>query len=466
MKISLFNSLGRKLDEFKPIKEGEVGMYCCGPTVYAFATLGNMRTYLFEDTLRRMFEYNGLKVKHVMNITDVGHLTGDNLGDADTGEDRMEKAAKKEGRTAWEIAEYYTKAFLKDTAILNIESPEIMPKATDHIQEQMNMVKTLEEKGYAYATSDGIYFDVSKWKDYGKLSGQKLEEKKAGARVELNEDKRNAFDFALWKFSPEGEVRQMEWDTPWGKKGFPGWHIECSAMSSKYLGQPFDIHCGGIDHIPVHHENEIAQSEAANEKKYVNYWIHGEFMMVDGRRMGKSEGNAYLVKDLLDKGIDPLAFRYLNLGTHYRIQLNFTWEGLKGAETALNRLRNQVHSLSEKVAQGKVDGKFKDKFLASINNDLNTAEALSLVWEVLKSEVSDENKLATVLDFDKVLGLKLTEKKEQNLEVSEDLKKLLKLRMEARKSKDFAESDRLREEIRKVGFQVKDSADGQDLSKL
>jgi cysteinyl-tRNA synthetase len=466
MKITFFNSLGRKLEEFKPITDGKVGMYCCGPTVYAFATLGNMRTYLFEDILRRMLEYNGLKVKHVMNITDVGHLTGDNLGDADTGEDRMEKAAKTEGRTAWEIADFYTKAFLKDAEILNIERPEIMPKATDHIQEQIDMVRILESKGYAYITSDGIYFDVSKWKDYGKLSGQKLEDKKAGARVELNEDKRNAIDFALWKFSPEGEVRQMEWDNPWGRKGFPGWHIECSAMSSKYLGQPFDIHCGGIDHIPVHHENEIAQSEAANDKKYVNYWIHGEFMMVNGRRMGKSEGNAYLVKDLLDKSIDPLAFRYLNLGTHYRIQLNFTWEGLKGSETALQRLRGQVQALMAKVTQGKVDENYQEKFLLSINYDLNTAEALSLVWELLKSDLSDESKLATILDFDKVLGLKLAEKNELTLEISDDLKKLLDLRMEARKSRNFAESDRLREEIKKLGYQVKDMADGQDLSKL
>lgn len=466
MRITLFNSLGRKLEEFKPIVEGEVGLYCCGPTVYAFATLGNMRTYLFEDTLRRVFEYNGLKVKHVMNITDVGHLTGDNLGDADTGEDRMERAAKKEGRTAWELADFYTQAFLRDTAILNIERPEVMPKATDHIEEQIEMVKALEEKGFAYTTSDGIYFDVSKWKDYGKLSGQKLEDKKAGARVALNEDKKNAFDFALWKFSPEGEVRQMEWDNPWERKGFPGWHIECSAMSSKYLGQPFDIHCGGIDHIPVHHENEIAQSEAANDKKYVNYWIHGEFMMVEGRRMGKSEGNAYLVEDLISKSIDPLAFRYLNLGTHYRIQLNFTWDGLKGAETALHRLRGQVQNLMSKVSAGKVDEKFREKFLVSINSDLNTAEALSLVWELLKSDLSDDNKLATILDFDRVLGLKLTEKNEVNLTLSDDVKKLLKLRMEARTSKNFAESDRLREEMKKLGYQVKDTADGQELSKF
>lgn len=441
-------------------------MYCCGPTVYAFATLGNMRTYLFEDTLRRMFEYNGIKVNHVMNITDVGHLTGDNLGDADTGEDRMEKASKREGRTAWDIAEFYAKAFAADTKALNIEVPTTVPKATDNIPEQIAMVQALEKKGYTYMTSDGIYFDVTKWKDYGKLSGQKLEDKKAGARVELNEDKKNPFDFAVWKFSPEGEVRQMEWDTPWERKGFPGWHIECSAMSKKYLGQHFDIHCGGIDHIPVHHENEIAQSEAANDEKYVNYWIHGEFMMVDGRRMGKSEGNAYLVKDLVDKGIDPLAFRYFNLGTHYRIQLNFTWEALKAAETALNRLRGQVMTLKDKVAAGAVDEKYKQKFLEAIDNDLNTSEALSVIWDLLKSDLADEVKLATALDFDKVFGLKLGEKIESNLDISEDVKALLNARLEAKKSKNFAESDRLRDEVKALGYQIKDTADGQELSKI
>lgn len=466
-KIKLFNSLGRKLEDFVPIKEGEVGMYCCGPTVYAFAHLGNMRTYLFEDVLRRMLEYNGLKVKHVMNITDVGHLTGDNLGDADSGEDRMEKAAKREGKDAWQIAEFYTQAFLADLDKLNIEKPEEMPKATDHIAEQLKMVETLEKKGFAYKTSDGIYFDVSRWADYGKLSGQKLEEKKAGARVELNEDKRNAADFALWKFSPAGETRQMEWDNPWNGKGFPGWHIECSAMSTEYLGKHFDIHCGGVDHIPVHHENEIAQSEAANDQKYVNYWLHGEFMMVNGRRMGKSEGNAYLVKDLIDKGFDPLAFRYLNLGTHYRVQLNFTWEGLEGAQTALNRLRGQVQMLLEEVAEkGKVDKVFRDKFLAAINNDLNTSESLSLVWEVLRSDLPKETKLATIMDFDKVLGLEMDKKTQLKIDAPAKVDELLKLREKARKNKDFAESDRLRDEIKKEGFTVKDTAKGQELERI
>lgn len=465
-KIKLFNSLGRKLEEFVPIKEGEVGLYCCGPTVYAYAHLGNLRTYLFEDILRRTLEYNGLKVHHVMNITDVGHLTGDNLGDADTGEDKMEKAARREGKDAWQIAKHYTEAFLADLQILNIEMPEVMPKATDHIDEQLAMVKDLEEKGYAYQTSDGIYFDVSKWKDYGKLSGQKLEEKKAGARVELNEDKRNAFDFALWKFSPDGETRQMEWDNPWNGKGFPGWHIECSAMSTKYLGRHFDIHCGGVDHIPVHHENEIAQSEAAHEEKYVNYWLHGEFMMVDGRRMGKSEGNAFLIKDLVAKGFDPLAFRYMNLSTHYRMQLNFTWEGLEGAQTALNRLRNQVLGLLENSSLGKVDDEFKEKFIQAINNDLNTAEAISIVWEVLKSKLEATDKVATILDFDKVLGLNLDKKPDRQIEIPAEIEDLLKLREKARLAKDFAESDRLRDEIKKAGFVVKDTAKGQELERI
>lgn len=454
------------MQEFVPLESGKVAMYCCGPTVYAYAHLGNMRSYLFEDILRRMFEYNDLVVKQIVNITDVGHLTGDNLGDADSGEDRMEKAARKEGRDAWEIARFYTEAFETDLRKLNVEKAALMPRATDHIEEQLAMVVELEQKGYAYQTSDGIYFDVSKWQDYGKLSGQKLAEKKVGARVELNEDKRNPFDFALWKFTPAGEKRQMEWDSPWGRKGFPGWHIECSAMSMKYLGRHFDVHCGGVDHIAIHHENEIAQSEAANGEKYVNYWLHGEFMMVDGRRMGKSEGNAYLVKDLIDKGCDPLAFRYLNLGTHYRIQLNFTWEALEGAQTALKRLRRKVTELQKLVAPGEIDASYRAKFMEVINNDLNTAEALGVLWEVLKSDLSDAVKLATVLDFDRVFGLGL-DVAESEMVVDSELAKLLAERVVARQKKDFAESDRLREAIKGLGYVVKDSPDGsQELERI
>lgn len=404
--MKIFNSLGRKLEEFVAIDAKKVGMYCCGPTVYNYAHLGNLRTYLFEDLLRRTLEYNGYTVNHVMNITDVGHLTGDNLGDANTGEDRMEKASKREGKTAWELAEMYAAVFFDDFKHLNIEMPKIIPKATDHIKEQIEMVEALMRGGYAYEMSDGIYFDVSKWSEYGKLSGQRLEDKRAGARVNIKDEKRNPEDFALWKYTQAGESRQMEWDGPGQRKGFPGWHIECSAMSMKYLGKHFDIHCGGVDHIAVHHENEIAQSESANKQKYVNYWMHGEFMMVDGRRMGKSEGNAYLVSDLVSKGIEPLAFRYLNLGTHYRVQLNFTWEALKAAAISLSRLRNKVKRLGSKI--GTVDQQFKLKFLEAINNDLNTARALSFAWEVLKSDLNPETKLATIKDFDLVLGLKLT----------------------------------------------------------
>ena len=463
MSIVLFNSLGRKLEEFKPIQPGQVSMYCCGPTVYNFAHLGNLRTYLFEDVLRRTLEINGLKVSHVMNITDVGHLTGDNLGDANTGEDKMEKASKREGKTAWEIAEMYTKAFFEDFKLLNIKMPSVTPKATDHIKEQIDMVEALINGGFAYETTDGVYFDVSKWSEYGKLSGQKLEDKKAGARIDVNDDKRNPQDFALWKFTPEGEVRQMEWDGPGNRKGFPGWHIECSAMSMKYLGKHFDIHCGGVDHIPVHHENEIAQSEAANGEHYVNVWMHGEFMMVDGRRMGKSEGNAFLVKDLIAKGYDPLAFRYLNLGTHYRIQLNFTWEALEAAQTALGRLKMHVAKLQ---GQGKVNEEYFQKFLACLNNDLNTAESLSVVWEVLKSDLSNEDKLATIMNIDEVLGLSLDSPLEVKMEVSDEVLNLLELRAKARTEKNFAESDRLRDQIAVLGYGVKDGASGQELIKL
>ncbi len=463
MSIVLFNSLGRKLQNFEPIKLGQVNMYCCGPTVYNFAHLGNLRTYLFEDVLRRTLEMNGYKVNHVMNITDVGHLTGDNLGDANTGEDKMEKGSKREGKTAWEIAEMYTKAFFEDFKLLNIEMPTVTPKATDHIAEQIEMVEKLMSEDFAYETADGIYFDVSKWSEYGKLSGQKLEDKKNGARIGINDDKKNPQDFALWKFTPEGETRQMEWDGPGNRKGFPGWHIECSAMSMKYLGKHFDIHCGGVDHIPVHHENEIAQSEAANHQPYVNVWMHGEFMMVDGKRMGKSEGNAFLVKDLIQKGYDPLAFRYLNLGTHYRIQLNFTWEALDAAQTALSRLKIQVAKLQ---GEGSTDGNYFNKFKACLNNDLNSAEALSVVWEVLKSNIADENKLATVKDMDKVLGLNLTAPLNVKLDVSDEVKNLLDLRAMARTEKNFAESDRLRDQIAALGYGVKDGANGQELTKL
>ncbi|MCS6937276.1 MAG: cysteine--tRNA ligase [Candidatus Bipolaricaulota bacterium] len=457
--LKLFNTLGRRKEEFKPLYDNEVGMYTCGPTVYQYAHIGNLRTYIFEDILRRVLEYNNYKVKHVMNITDVGHLTSD----ADEGEDKMEVGARLAGKSAWEIAQLYTEAFFKDTERLNILKPHIVCKATDHIPEQIALIQKLEAKGFTYRTSDGIYFDVSKFPDYGKLAGQRLEEKEAGARVEVNPEKRNPADFALWKFSPKGVKRQMEWDSPWGV-GFPGWHIECSAMSTKYLGQPFDIHCGGVDHIPIHHTNEIAQSEAAEGVKMANFWLHGEFMIVEGRRMGKSEGNAYLLDDLIKRGYDPLAFRYLCLNTHYRIQLNFTWQALDGAQTALERLREHVRTARAgggDPAQGKISPEVRERFLAAINDDLNVPQALGVVWDFVRSPQNPSDKLATLLDFDRVLGLRLSEvHAEETVEVPQEVRELLTQREAARKAKNFKEADALRAKIAQLGYDVIDTPQG------
>ncbi len=463
--LKLFNTLGRRKEEFVPIRDMEVGLYTCGPTVYDYAHIGNLRTYIFEDALRRVLEYNGYKVKHVMNITDVGHLTSD----ADEGEDKIELGARRAGKSAWEIAEFYTQAFFKDTERLNILRPHIIPRATDHIADQIALIKKLEEKGYTYRTSDGIYFDVSKFPRYGELAGQSLEEKKAGARVEVNPEKRNPADFALWKFSPKGaQRRQMEWDSPWGV-GFPGWHIECSAMSTKYLGQPFDIHCGGVDHIYTHHPNEIAQSEAAEGVKMANFWIHGEFMTVEGRRMGKSEGNAYLLEDLIKRGYDPLAFRYLCLNTHYRSPLNFTWQALEGAQTALERLREHVRTARElggDPAQGKIPPAVHRAFLEAINDDLNIPQALGVTWEFVRAHQNPSDKLAVLFDFDRVFGLKLSEvRPEEPVEVPVQVRELVAQREAARKAKNFTEADALRAKLAEMGYEVIDTPQGPKIKK-
>jgi cysteinyl-tRNA synthetase len=455
--LYLYNTLGRKKQEFKPIKPGQVGMYTCGPTVYDYAHLGNLRTYIFEDILKRVLLYNGYQVKHVMNITDVGHLTGDR----DMGEDKIEKGAKREGKTAAQIAEFYTKAFLDDIKRLNILEPDIWCKATDHIPEQIKLIKKLEEKGYTYRTSDGIYFDTSKFPNYTKLSGQNLEALQEGARVEKNKEKKNPTDFALWKFSPTGVKRQQEWDSPWGV-GFPGWHIECSAMSIKYLGEQFDIHCGGVDHIDVHHTNEIAQSEAATGREpWVRYWLHGAFLNIaGGKKMAKSEGNFLTLKNaLLDNNISPLAFRFAALSVHYRKPMEYSLEGMKNAQKSLNHLYNQVRALGNKI--GKVSQEYKEKFKKAINDDLNMPQALAVVQEMLKSDLSKEDKLATVLDFDKVLGLRLDSvviQKDKDLPAK--VKELMGKRQEARLAKNWQESDRLRVEIEKLGYRVEDTSEG------
>lgn len=487
--VKLYNSLTKKVQEFKPLHPLEVGMYSCGPTVYSFAHIGNFRTYTTADILLRVLQYNGYDVTYIMNLTDVGHLTGDNLGDADLGEDRMEKAAEKEGKTAWEIAQFYTDIFLKDFDKLNLERPEKFTKATDHIKEQIALVKELEEKGYTYTTSDGVYFDTAKFKKYGELSS--LDQIKAGARVELNPEKKNPRDFALWKFSyPNGVTykeyltksgkkadvvskRQMEWKSPWGL-GFPGWHIECSAMSMKYLGVPFDIHTGGIDLKETHHPNEIAQSEAATGKKFVNFWVHGAFILVNGERMSKSKGNLYTVYDVEKEGYDALALRYLYLQTHYRQEMNFTFDALDAAQNAFKKLVVDISRFEEpSESQGHVPpGTFEDfekRFLDALNDDLNTSQALAVLWEVMKSPYPSGPKMRTIFKFDKVLGLNLqslshTLRNAQHI-VPGHIQQLVEERQHMRKLHKFNAADMIRAKIEKLGYLLEDTKKGPRVTK-
>jgi cysteinyl-tRNA synthetase len=382
------------------------------------------------------------------------------VGDGSVGEDKLQVSSKKYGKTAWEIAAEYTKLFVDDTARLNILPPDVMPKATDHISEQIEMIQALEKNGHTYKAADGIYFDVSTLPDYGKLSGQKMEDKEGGARVDIG-DKKNAADFALWKFCPEGEEkRHMEWLSPWGV-GFPGWHIECSAMSEKYLGVPFDIHTGGIDHIAVHHENEIAQTAGARGKLEANYWLHNEFLLVDGGKMSKSLGNTYSLDDLEAKGFSPLAFRYFVLGAHYKTPQNFTFDALKAAEQALNNLVDEVRGLDK---PGSVNEGYKERFLGAINDDLNTANALAVLWELVKdTAIPSAEKAATILFFDEVFGLRLKEVVATPLVVPVGVMDMLDDRAKARALKDFKKSDEIRGEILLNGFIVEDTKDGQRL---
>jgi cysteinyl-tRNA synthetase len=463
MKLHLYNSLTRKKAEFKPIRPEEVGLYTCGPTVYNYAHIGNLRTYIFEDILKRVLQYNGYRVKHVMNITDVGHLTGDR----DMGEDKMEKGALREGRTAWEIAEYYTQAFKKDIIRLNILEPDIWVKATDTIDDQIELVKILEEKGYTYRTGDGVYFDSSKFKDYTKLSHQKIESLQEGARVEKNPEKRNPTDFALWKFSPEGVQRQMEWDSPWGV-GFPGWHLECSAMSMKFLGDQLDIHCGGTDHIDVHHTNEIAQSEAATGSHFFNWWMHGAFLIIaGGKKMAKSEGNFLTLDNAFVKvDINPLVYRFAAFLTHYRKPMEYSDESVQAARNGLLHLQNQVRQLAGATAdpENRISTTHKDQFLKAVNDDLNMPRALAAVQELLKSNIGDDEKFTTILDFDRVLGLDLDQVTKQEALPSE-VKKRVDARQKARQAKEWQASDRLRDEIQELGYMVHDTPEGMKIIK-
>ncbi|MDO8617775.1 MAG: cysteine--tRNA ligase [Candidatus Uhrbacteria bacterium] len=464
--LKVWNTLHRELEEFKPIKAGEVGMYTCGPTVYNPVTLGNWRAFIFDDVLHRSLEFFGYQVKHVMNITDVGHL----VGDGDEGEDKIEREAVRQGKTAQEIARHHEAAFREGMKRLHITEPNFMPRATEHIPEQIALIQQLEKKGATYRISDGIYFDTSKFLDYGKLSGQALDEKKAGTRVAVNPEKRHSSDFALWKFSyPNGRSfdsaqdasrRHMEWESPWGT-GFPGWHIECSAMSVKYLGQPFDIHCGGVDHLAVHHENEIAQTEAASGKSLAHYWLHNEFLLVDGRRMGKSEGNAYTLDDVIARGFDPLAFRYYCLGTHYRQKMNFTWEGLEAAQNALNKLWEIARSIESSVSSIQyTQYPILNTFQSSLEDDLNTPQALAVMWEMLKSDLSDEEKRGALLKMDDVLGLHINDFFGKKIRVPIEVKKLAEERQKARQEKQWEKADELRKKIRDLGWEVEDQENG------
>ena len=459
MDIYFYNTLTKKKELFKTIEPNKVKMYSCGPTVYKDATIGNMRTNLFQDTLRRVLEYNGYEVKQVMNITDVGHL----VSDGDEGEDKMLKSAREEHKSPMEIAEHYTKLFFKDLERLNVEIPEVICKATDHIKEMLEMVQKIMERGYAYETSTAIYFDVSKLDEYGILSGIKLDEQKSGARVEVDPEKKNPYDFALWIKAPENHL--MKWDSPWGPS-YPGWHIECSAMSTKYLGEEFDIHTGGIDLIPTHHENEIAQNKGACGKIPAHYWMHGEYLLINGGKMSKSLGNVYLLDDIISRGYDPLVYRLFNFSCHYKGKLNFTWEGIEAASIALNRLREgyQKHLAGNANVSDEVIAEIENKFHQAINDDLNMTLAMSAVWEAVKYQ-DKSPKMAQLLEkFDTVLGLKITEKKEE--EIPQEILDLVEQRKVARGDKNWAESDRLRDLITEKGYIVKDTKDGVEVSKL
>ena len=397
MDIYFYNTLTKQKELFKTIEPQKVKMYSCGPTVYKDATIGNMRTNLFQDTLRRVLEYNGYEVKQVMNITDVGHL----VSDADEGEDKMLKSAREEHKAPMEIAEHYTKLFFKDLDRLNVETPEVVCKATDHIKEMLEMVQKIMKRGYAYETSTAIYFDVSKLDEYGILSGIKLDEQKSGARVEVDPEKKHPYDFALWIKAPENHL--MKWDSPWGPS-YPGWHIECSAMSTKYLGEEFDIHTGGIDLIPTHHENEIAQNKGACGKIPAHYWMHGEYLLINGGKMSKSLGNVYLLDDIVNRGYDPLVYRLFNFSCHYKGKLNFTWEGIESASVALNRLREgyQKHLAGNANISDDVIAEIENKFHQAINDDLNMPLAMGIVWEVVRNNKKSKQFAELLLEFDRI----------------------------------------------------------------
>ena len=460
--LKLYNTLTRKKEEFVPLKKGTVKMYSCGPTVYNYAHIGNMRAYIFMDTLRKVLKYNGYKVKHVMNITDVGHL----VSDADEGEDKMAKTARIENRSVYEIAKEYTDAFMNDIKALNIDTPEHIAKATEHIREMEIYVNDIVKNGYAYETSKGVYFDTSKLPNYGKmLSNNNIDDLKAGARVEVDTEKRNPQDFALWIKAPKEHI--MKWNSKWGLC-YPGWHIECSAMSRKYLGDKFDIHTGGVDHIPIHHENEIAQSIGATGHNLANYWMHVEFLLIDGGKMSKSLGNVYTLNDLKAKGIDALSYRYFTYSSHYRNKLNFTWDAIKSAKNSLNKLRDMIalHKGVNKKIDKNIISKYEEQYLDAIKDDKNRPVAISIVWEIAKEKEKSNDFYELIKKFDSVLSLDLDKNDKEDINIPEDIKLILNERKDARKNKNFAKSDELRDKLKELGYIVKDTKAGQIIEKV
>ncbi|MDX9970315.1 MAG: cysteine--tRNA ligase [Candidatus Gracilibacteria bacterium] len=467
--IQIYNTLGRHKQEFKPIHEGKVLMYQCGPTVYWTQHIGNMRAMIIADLIKRSFEYLGYEVVFTRNYTDVGHLTSDE----DFGEDKMEKGAKRENLTPREIADKYISVFEKDVADLNTEEPTFKPLATNYVNEMIEMVSVLLEKGYAYSSDLAIYFDVSKVPNYTKLSGQNLEENVSGAgRAEVEDTgKKNPYDFAIWFFRAGKHKNALQyWNSPFSSplvengEGFPGWHMECSAMAKKLLGPTLDIHMGGIEHVPVHHTNEIAQSECANDAPLANFWVHNEHLTVDNGKMSKSIGTAFSLSEIVEKGFSPMDLRFFFLQAHYRSKQNFTWNALKASKQGLDNLKAKISELGSRI--GTVDEKFKEDFIVRISDDFNIPSALAVVFEVVKSGLSNEQKLATILDFDKVLGLKLREAIQTQVEISEDIKKLIEERELARKSKDFAKADEIRATLLSQGIELLDGPDGVKVKKV
>jgi cysteinyl-tRNA synthetase len=458
--MRIFNTMSREKEELVPMAGKMVGMYTCGPTVYNFAHIGNLRSYVFEDVLRRVIRHNGFELRHVMNITDVGHLTSD----ADEGEDKMLKGAKREHKTVWEIAQFYTDSFFRDEERLNIQRPDVVCKATDHIKEMIELIKRMEQNGFTYIANGNVYFDITHCNDYGKLARLKVDELQAGARIEVDSGKRNPLDFVLWFTKSKFGEQEMQWESPWGR-GFPGWHIECSAMSTKYLGEQFEIHCGGIDHIPVHHTNEIAQTEAATGKKpWVKYWMHGEFLVLEKEKMAKSGENFITLQTLIDKGYDPLVYRYLCFTAHYRSQLKFSWDAMESARGAFESLKRKVIEMKNDLGESKGENKlamYRNQFSEALNDDLNVPGALAVLWGVLRdNEMGNKERYSLLKEFDSVFGFGLESWKAEEVELNEEIEWMITQREDARKRKDFKEADRIRDELKGRGIVLEDSPQG------